>query len=337
MNSIQGIFTITMPKAVEIFLAPSSKSREALPKLTIACITWKGLGKHQKELYETSTATLARVSAARPVLDHVSSNTTDTLASVGRIENGFSRLGYHVSATSLVSAQSNQDLKRDVLQQIDIGFSRQADTQAQAHPRFLAGIAQLLEVAFEKERRARASDCSIYRNEATEPNLKESDRASAASAITRRGFKKYKIATQTTYRTPLGDIVIQTLKPDEKSHTPQDTTSIKKIELRMRLGIFNRGFQFTQTWRKNDPFSELSLRTRNIIHRKGRAAQSVKDWDLDSVKNMFETGEASIFDITQNGEDYPYLCLDNIIGSRYTSAQDCLNFGPCLTTSLTWA
>lgn len=58
----------------------------------------------------------------------------------------------HVSASSLDSEHSSQSLKREILQQIDAGFSTQAEMQAQAHPLLLAGISQLLDAALKKDR-----------------------------------------------------------------------------------------------------------------------------------------------------------------------------------------
>lgn len=58
----------------------------------------------------------------------------------------------HVSARSLDSEYSNQSLRRDILQQIDAGFSRQTETQAQAYPLLLAGFSQLLDAALREDR-----------------------------------------------------------------------------------------------------------------------------------------------------------------------------------------
>lgn len=108
-------------------------------------------------------------------------------------------------------------------------FSRQANAQAQAHPLLLQGIAHLLDAALEKDKEMRReSGCSMSRNKTTGACLDESNHA---SAITRKGTEKYKTATQTTYRTFLGDVLIQTLDRDEKSDTSQNVASIKKVEL----------------------------------------------------------------------------------------------------------
>lgn len=71
----------------------------------------------------------------------------------------------------------------------------------------------------------------------------------------------------------------------------------------------------------------MSLRARNIVSRYGPVAQAVRQWDLDSIKSMFENGEASIFDITEYGEDYLYLCFVQIdVRQDYLKLKAMMNY-----------
>lgn len=120
------------------------------------------------ETHQKTQTTITEISRVKTVLGQVSTNTADTADGVQRIEIDLADLQDKISATSLISTQSNQNLTRDVLQQIDAGFSRQADAQAQAHPLMLAGFAQLLEAAFEKDRKTqRGNGGSVFKSAAT--------------------------------------------------------------------------------------------------------------------------------------------------------------------------